>query len=437
MMLTVEIWPLDKIIPYDKNAKLHRVEWIAKSISEFSIDQPIVVDGQGVIIKGHGRLKAAKSLGLTEFPVIVRTDLTPEQIRLARIADNRSAEGGWDSALLGEELNALLSSMPDYDFDALGLTEDLFSAWDSGKDGRVLESHELKDRFIVPPFSILDTRQGYWQDRKKAWKERIGDKGETRENSLGNSKEVPKEIRTRCQNMAPNVSILDPVLAEIINFWFGLSNCNTFDCFAGDSVFGYVSSFLGNTFTGIELRQEQAALNQSRVDAASLPAKYICDDGQNVLNHIPTNSQDLLFSCPPYFDLEVYSDLPNDASNQKEYDGFLQILNNAFTAAIQCLKENRFAVIVIGDVRDKQGYYLRLPDDIKTIFQKNGMRLYNEIILIEQSGTAAIRAGNAMQNRKVIKTHQNVLVFYKGDNKTIKQTFSKIEYDSTNFSEGI
>ena len=129
-MITVETWPVDKIIPYDKNAKLHHVEWIAQSISEFSIDQPIVVDGQGVIIKGHGRLKAAKQLGLTEFPVVVRTDLTPEQIRLARIADNRSAEGGWDSALLGEELNALLSSMPDYDFDALGLSEDWFSSLD-------------------------------------------------------------------------------------------------------------------------------------------------------------------------------------------------------------------------------------------------------------------------------------------------------------------
>ena len=124
MMLTVETWPIDKITPYDKNAKLHHVEWIAKSISEFKVDQPIVVDGQGVIIKGHGRLKAAQSLGLTEFPVVVRTDLTPEQIRLARIADNRSAEGGWDSDLLGAELNDLLNALPEYDFDSLGLTGD-------------------------------------------------------------------------------------------------------------------------------------------------------------------------------------------------------------------------------------------------------------------------------------------------------------------------
>ena len=163
-------------------------------------------------------MKAAQSLGLTEFPVVVRTDLTPEQIRLARIADNRSAEGGWDTALLGEELNALLSSMPDYDFDALGLTADLFSSFDLGQNGKgSVENNKLNDRFIVPPFSILDTRQGYWQERKRAWRERIGDNGETRENSLGDSKEVPKEIHTGCKNMAPNVSILDPVLAEIVN----------------------------------------------------------------------------------------------------------------------------------------------------------------------------------------------------------------------------
>ncbi len=78
--LTIELWDLDKIIPYEKNAKTHHTEWIASSIKEFSIDQPIVVDGNGVIIKGHGRLKAAEQLKLKKFPVIVRNDLTIEQV---------------------------------------------------------------------------------------------------------------------------------------------------------------------------------------------------------------------------------------------------------------------------------------------------------------------------------------------------------------------
>jgi DNA modification methylase len=173
--------------------------------------------------------------------------------------------------------------------------------------------------------------------------------------------------------------------------------------------------------TGIEIREEQAKLNQERVK--EFEGKYICDDGQNVLKHIPENSQDLLFSCPPYFDLEVYSDLENDASNQETYEDFILILDNAFSKASKCLKENRFAVITVGDVRDKNGAYYCFPDDIKKIFRKNGFYFYNELFLVEPSGNGAMRAANQMKNRKVVKTHQNVLVFYKGDISKIKDNF--------------
>ena len=106
----------------------------------------------------------------------------------------------------------------------------------------------------------------------------------------------------------------------------------------------------------------------------------------------------------------------------------MQILENAFSGAIACLKENRFAVIVCGDVRDKKsGYYYGFTDDIKTIFKNNGMQLYNELILVEQIGTLPQRIGNYMKNRKIGKCHQNVLVFYKGDTKEIKQNFKELE----------
>lgn len=142
--LKTELWPLDKIIPYPQNAKLHNVELIAESIKQFKIDQPIAVDAAGVIIKGHGRLKAARSLGLTEFPVVVRTDLTPEQVRLARLADNRSNEGGWDSEMLGIEMRELAMEMPEFDFAALGLSE----AWtdDMGATESATSQEETKDK---------------------------------------------------------------------------------------------------------------------------------------------------------------------------------------------------------------------------------------------------------------------------------------------------
>ena len=225
--------------------------------------------------------------------------------------------------------------------------------------------------------------------------------------------------------LSAGVSLLDPVMAELICRWFGLEKCKTFDCFAGDSVFGYVSAYLGNEFTGIELRPEQAQLNNERVEG--MAARYICDDGQ----HIEPNSMDLLFSCPPYYDLEKYSDLENDASNQGTYEEFLTILTNAFKSALGCLKENRFAVIVVGDVRDKKtGFYYNFIDDMKRIFKENGAALYNELILIETGASTALRAARYMESRKVAKMHQNILVFYKGNTKEIKNNYKKIEYAS-------
>ena len=322
----------------------------------------------------------------------------------------------------------------------------------------------LFDRFIVPPFSILDTRKGYWQDRKKKWYDIIGDMGESRNDTLVTSLEIKykdlyqrtrehrKELgisfkeyiekyvsqedleKEQAKIVAQGVSILDPVMAEIVCRWFGQENGKAFDCFAGDSVFGFVAAYLGNDFTGVELREKQAALNNERVEGMN--ARYICDDGQNVAQHIEPESQDLLFSCPPYFDLEKYSDLPNDASNQGSYEDFIKILENAFTGAVSCLKENRFAAICVGDVRDKNtGFYYDFCGDIKRIFKQNGMRLYNEIILVEQTASTALRASRYMDSRKVAKTHQHLLVFFKGDPKKIKKEFPKIEYTEEDLSK--
>ena len=157
-------------------------------------------------------------------------------------------------------------------------------------------------------------------------------------------------------------------------------------------------------------------------------SKYHCDDGRNVLKYVTEQSQDLLFSCPPYFDVEVYSDLPNDASNQKNFKDFMLIIEEAFTNAIKCLKNNRFAVIVVGDIRDKKtGAYYNFIDEVKKIFNQNGMITYNELILVNAVNSLALRVDKQMPSRKIGKRHQNILVFYKGDTKQIKKEFREIE----------
>ena len=351
--------------------------------------------------------------------IIKASNLSEDERKEFIIKDNVGF-GTWDMDVLANEWDS-------QDLDDWGLDvwqDNGGSEGGSGTENSSPSNASLNDRFVVPPFSILDTRKGYWKARKKMWRELIGDMGESRENTL-----AAGEI-DYVASINKGVSLFDPVLSEICCRWFTPKDgAKIFDCFACDTQKGLVFGQCGYNFTGIELRQEQIDVNNKVLMGRNLPVKYICDDGQNVANHFEAGSQDLLFSCPPYFDLEKYSELENDASNQESYDDFIQILRNAFTAAIDCLKENRFAVIVVGDVRDKStGFYYDFCGDIKNIFKEGGMRLYNECILIEPIGTLPQRVQHYMYNRKVGKCHQNILVFYKGKTKDIKKHFPKIEF---------
>lgn len=311
----------------------------------------------------------------------------------------------------------------------------------------------LSDRFVVPPFTVLNTQGGYWRSRKKSWREKIGDLGESRDGTSKmsltllyrddyiqynkTSKHIPFNeylqqigaFEREKTALSTNASLFDPVLAEICCKWFCPEGGKIVDCFAGDTQKGFVFAYCGHPFTGVELRQEQVDVNNGVIEGRQLPIKYICDDGRNVAQHVALNSQDLLFSCPPYYDIEVYSDMENDASNQRTYEDFLQILDDAFTSALGCLKDNRFAVLVVGDVRNKKtGAYYDFVGDCKRIFRSRGLHLMNELIYVEMIGSSAIRAAKQMDSRKVCKIHQNVLVFYKGDPRKVKEHFAPITY---------
>lgn len=401
--------------PYENNARKHQDEDVAAimaSIKQFGFKDPIGVwSDDNIVVEGHGRLVAAKKLGMKTVPCVRLDDLTDEQRRAYALAHNKTAElSMWDDDLLDIELG----DITDIDMSQFGF--DLSDIGDEDEDST--DHGSLADKFIVPPFDIFDGRQGYWLDRKRIWNAKIGDLGQARSDAKAYSIETMKS----------GTSILDPVLSEVILKWFTPNDTSfCFDCFAGDTVFGFVAGTMGHTFTGIELRQEQVDFNNERTDG--MDCVYICDDGRNVAKHIEGGSQDLLFSCPPYYDLEVYSDNPNDASNQPSYKEFYQILDDAFTDAIKCLKENRFAVIVVGDIRDKKGAYYNFPNDIIQTFTRNGMVLYNNIKLLTPLGTAQIRASKYMKSRKVAHVYQDVLVFYKGDISKIKTEFKEIGAD--------
>ena len=109
------------IKPYKQNAKKHpadQVEHIANSIREFGFRQPLVIDKDNVLVIGHGRLLAAKKLGIAEVPCVRADDLTEEQIKALRLADNKTNESEWDFDLLGGELDDILDiDMSQFGFD--------------------------------------------------------------------------------------------------------------------------------------------------------------------------------------------------------------------------------------------------------------------------------------------------------------------------------
>ena len=430
---------VEDLIPYINNPRNNEnaVDKVASSIAEFGFKNPIIIDKNNVVINGHTRLLAAKKLGLKEVPVIKADDLTEAQVKAVRITDNKTSEyAEWNEELLKLELEQLEEMTFDLDtvnidYSDFDLEIELEEVEFDNKDK--IEPLSLVDKFIVPPFSILDTKQGYWQDRKRKWKA-LGIKSEVGRDVNCNAKISNFKNRDgtpmKSNAIDTGVSIFDPVLCELVYKWFNIDNGVVYDSFAGGSVRGVVAEILGYKYNGIDLRQEQVNANYINANEIGVNPNWICDDSLNVDNHIKDNSVDLFFSCPPYADLEVYSDNEKDLSTM-EYDKFIETYKEIIRKGCNKLKDDRFAVFVVGDIRDKKGFYRNFIDDTKKAFLDCGLKTYNELILLEQSGTGAMRANKTFGTyRKVIKTHQNVLVFYKGDPKKIKENYKEITIEN-------
>lgn len=233
-----------------------------------------------------------------------------------------------------------------------------------------------------------------------------------------------KDLAKKQGSNLTGTSIFDPVLCEVIYKWYGIKDGIVFDPFAGGSVRGIVAELSDLHYIGIDLSEKQIKANRQNAEDLKVYPKWYCDDSKNADLYISDNTADLLFSCPPYHNLEKYSDSPHDLSNMN-YTDFLTAYEDIISLSCRKLKDNRFAVFVVGDIRDKKGVYRDFVGDTKRIFRKCGLALYNDCVLLEMYGTAPMRAaGQFKPARKVVKVHQNVLIFYKGDTREIRNTYS-------------
>lgn len=163
--------------------------------------------------------------------------------------------------------------------------------------------------------------------------------------------------------------------------------------------------------------------------------RWVVGDSLELLsdrNNFP-DKFDMIFSCPPYGDLEVYSDDERDISTMP-YEDFLGVYGEIIRAACGFLKKNRFAVFVVGDIRDPEGAYRGFPLGTIDIFRGAGLSLYNDAVLLTAIGSLPIRVGKQFSGpRKLGKTHQNILVFYKGDTKKIADELGVLDLTGLHF----
>lgn len=417
------------LIPYARNAKRHDPAQISKlcgSIREFGFNNPVLIDSDNGIIAGHGRVLAARQLGLEQIPCIRLGHLTDTQRRAYILADNRLAEigGGWDEEMLKLELADLAAlglDVTELGFDAL--PADMQEAADLADAKKT-----LSEKFGVPPFSVLNAREGWWQDRKRAWlalgiKSEEGRKeGMTYCGRAGNDVDLYRHDKKRLDPVSQiivetgpgSTSIFDPVLCELAYRWFSPEGGTILDPFSGGSVRGIVASHCGRQYVGMDLREEQVQANRLQANVAQDPQPvWHCGDSRTIDKVCKDIKADMVFSCPPYADLEVYSEDPNDLSTL-DYPEFKTAYFEIIQKACSLLKPNSFACFVVGDVRDKKGNYYNFVGDTVEAFRAAGLHYYNEAILVTAVGSLPIRAGRQFAaSRKLGKTHQNVLVFKK------------------------
>ncbi len=304
------------------------------------------------------------------------------------------------------------------------------------KMGRLNVSQPLlSDRYIVPPFSILNTITQNWQKRKDVW-EKMGINSVQGRNVKRNNANPVNTFSARGEKAkeAERTSTFDPLLAEILCKWFSNQRDVVLDPFAGGSVRGIVCAALDRDYLGIDLSATQVAENYEQlVDVETRyeldgHAQWVCEDSEAYLKEAAYSFiADMILTCPPYYNLEKYSENPQDLSNLPTYRAFIDKYAQILRYSAIILADNRFFVIVVSEVRNPitgEDYGL-VPDTIR-ILKECGLHYYNEIILENNIGSLPIRAPKYFdQSRKIGRHHQNILVFYKGNPKKISDRYGK------------
>lgn len=459
--------PIAKLVRFPGNARRGNVEEIRASIRRHGQYRAIVVrdcDDGMVILAGNHTRDALEAEGFKKARCEVIT-CDDDEARRINLADNKLAElGDYEAEALAELLAAL-----DGDLEGTGWSEEdletLLPHEPEGGPGGDEDRPSLADRFLIPPFDVLDTEQGPWRTRKRQWLSlgirseegreaddgeggkaltfegwtrrdpRYYDKKRAAEQEIGRKLTAAEFEAEHYQPpetaLAGGTSIFDPVLCELAYRWFSPAAGVVLDPFAGGSVRGLVAAILGRRYTGNDLSEVQIKANMDQAaefierglitDALTNAPQWSTGDSADWVGTLTPESADMIFTCPPYYDLERYSDDRADLSTmtRSAFDlAFARILAGAAAA----LRKDRFAVIVTGDARDKRGHLHDLRGPTIQAAASAGLDYCSGAILATSFGSLPMVVARAFTGTRTLgRRHQDVLVFCKGSrNKAAK-----------------
>ena len=238
----------------------------------------------------------------------------------------------------------------------------------------------------------------------KFLKELINDKSQARETLNSNRSDRRHGVNNgKC-------SVFNPQLAQMILAAYAPMNGKIYDPFGGGGTRGYIATKMGYDYTGVEIREEEYNRVLAQMKEWNLNFKFILADS---VKYRPNESFDFIYTCPPYYDLEVYSDMEEDLSNAPSYMEYLNMLQKVLKNCYDVLKKDSFAVFVVGNFRNKKGELEHLNGDLITKAKEVGFKLWDELIWMGASNVALTRCGKFEKNRKSVRMHEYIIILKK------------------------
>jgi hypothetical protein len=295
--------------------------------------------------------------------------------------------------------------------------------------------------------NVWNSIRGDWLRLKKEWKAKIDVAGEaagvanpsfaTREGCWQGAQGMANVVKTKrvvsegavivasSEGHNGNASVLDPTACEVIlRFFMPTAGRRVYNPFGGGVQFGFVAGSYEYEYLASEIRQNQCDAN-NKICGAFPGVKWVRGDSST---YEPEGMFDLVFTCPPYYKVEHYTDYdgkpPEGEINALDtYEKFRDVLFAGYRKAIAHLNENCFFVVMTGDSRDKRGAWRCSEAETQLFFRDNGLSIYNNIVYLECEFTRLAHAKKTLNMRKFPKREQKIIVAYKGDIAKIKDLF--------------